>query len=332
MHASSPLTRHIFLASLALLAVTGTVSAAERIAMKQDAAAGRIDILVDGRLAFAYRYGPAVDLAHYYPLLSPSGKNMLVQVTDPYPHHRSFWFVDRVQLDAGPVVNVYSAINRGEKKGVAGAEGRLAEQAPFPVGIRHAEVVDWKADGDEATLRKKLVWYHDGDKPLADEYRIVRIVALGKGEYLLDITFKLTAAHGDLTFHSDAVHYAWPYLRINKTFNGKDGGGTITNDRGATGQEATNMRPAKWVDYSNTVDGTTEGLAVFQWPDGKEHKWLTREYGTFGPRRPDARSGKQFTVAKGDSITQHVGVLVHRGDVESGRVAERYEGFVGGEL
>jgi hypothetical protein len=191
MNASLSPTRRFFLASLAAVALAGTVSAAERITMKQDDDAGRIDILVDGRPAFAYRYGPAVDLAHYYPLLSPSGKNMLVQVTDPYPHHRSFWFVDRVQLDDGPVVNVYN---------------------------------------------------------------------------------------------------------------------------------------------SNTVDGTTEGLAVFQWPDGNEHKWLTREYGTFGPRRPDAQSGERFTVAKGDSIRQRVGVLVHRGDVKSGRVGKRYERFVGGEL
>jgi hypothetical protein len=257
---------------------------------------------------------------------------MLVQVTDPFPHHRSFWFVDRVQLDDGPVVNVYNAIYQGKGERVPGVEGRLAQQAPFPEGIRHEEVVDWSAEADSATLKKRLLWYHDGDKPLADEHRTVRIVALGEGEYLLDITFRLTAAYGDLTFHSDAVHYAWPYLRMNKTFNGKHGGGTITNDRGGVGQKQTNMKPARWVDYSNTVDGVTEGLAVFQYPDGEEHKWLTREYGTFGPRRPDAQSGKKFTLGKGDSITQRVGVLVHRGDVKSGKVAERYQQYVDGEL
>ena len=65
-------------------------------------------------------------------------------------------------------------------------------------------------------------------------------------------------------------------------------------------------------------------MAVFQWPDGREHRWLTREYGTFGPRRPDDRSGKPFTLKKGESITQRVGVLVHKGDVAAGRVRERY--------
>jgi hypothetical protein len=134
-----------------------------------------------------------------------------------------------------------------------------------------------------------------------------------------------------VTFASDAVHYAWPYLRINETFNGEHGG-VIVNDLGQKGEAATNMKPAKWIDYSNTVDGVAEGLAVFQWPDGKEHRWLTREYGTFGPRRPDEQSGKPFMLKRGESLAQRVGVLVHVGDVESGRVAQRYEQFVRGEL
>jgi len=257
---------------------------------------------------------------------------MLVQITDPFPHHRSFWFADRVQLDNGPVGKVYNSFYRGQKRGVPGHDGRLAEHAPFPDGVRHAGVVDWTTDGNTATLEKTLRWHHDGDKPLADEHRTVRIVALGNGEYLLDITFKLTAAYGDLKFRSDSVHYAWPYLRMNSMFNGKDGGATITNDRGATGQEGTNMKPGKWVDYSTTVDGVAEGLTVFQWPQGEERLWLTREYGTFGPRRPAARSGKAFTVPEGESITQRVGVLVHRGDVEAGHVAERYAQYVAGDL
>jgi hypothetical protein len=59
---------------------------------------------------------------------------------------------------------------------------------------------------------------------------------------------------------------------------------------------------------------------------------LTRDYGCFGPRRADARSGKKFTLKKGESLRQRVGVLVHRGDVKSGRVAERYSQYIEGKL
>jgi hypothetical protein len=131
-------------------------------------------------------------------------------------------------------------------------------------------------------------------------------------------------------FVSDDVHYAWPYLRLETRWSG-EGGGAITADTGATGQEATNMKTAKWIDYSKTVEGETAGVAIFQSPDGKDHRWLTREYGCFGPRRPDDRSGKPFTLKKGESITQRVGVLVHAGDLKSGRVADRYKKYIEGK-
>jgi hypothetical protein len=90
------------------------------------------------------------------------------------------------------------------------------------------------------------------------------------------------------------------------------------------------MKPAKWLDYSNAVEGEPAGIAVFQWPDGLEHRWLTREYGCFGPRRPDDRSGKPFVLRKGETISQRVGILVHGGDVATGRVAQRYELYIQG--
>jgi hypothetical protein len=64
-------------------------------------------------------------------------------------------------------------------------------------------------------------------------------------------------------------------------------------------QEATNMKTSCWIDYSNTVGGVTEGVAMFQWPDGKEHRWLTREYGTFGPRRQFLRAASIATATLG---------------------------------
>ena len=97
---------------------------------------------------------------------------------------------------------------------------------------------------------------------------------------------------------------------------------------GKQGQKATDGKIAKWIDYSRK----TEGMAVYQWPDGQDHRWLTREYGCFGPRRPDQTSGKPFTLKKGQSIRQRVGILIHKGDVKSGRIAERYQQYIEGKL
>lgn len=296
---------------------------APRVRFQRDDRHGRTQILIDGKEALVYRYGDGVDLPHYHPLRSPSGKSMLVDKTEPYPHHRAFWFADTVEPAGRRKASFYNALNsQVDPKDPA---------SPFRDHIRQVEFASEQCEGARAELVTKLLWEMDSNVPVLDEMRRLRIVALANGEYFLDITFTLTAAHGDVTFASDAVHYAWPYLRVNETFNGEHGG-TIADDLGQKGEAGTNMKPAKWIDYSNTVDGAAEGLAVFQWPDGKEHRWLTREYGTFGPRRPDEQSGKPFTLKRGESIVQRVGVLVHAGNVESGRVAERYQQYIEGKL
>jgi hypothetical protein len=297
----------------------------EPVKLVRDDKAGRLHILIGGREALVYQYAETLDLPHYWPMRSPGGKNMLIEQTEPYPHHRSFWFADTVRPEgAERDVSFYNALYSGVKS-EAGTYG-----PPFRDGIRHKSFFELKAKGPRASIAAELVWEMDGGRPVLDERRRLVVHSLGDGEYLLDIQWNLTASHGDVVFVSDDVHYAWPYLRLDPAFSGKNGG-VITSDSGAMGEKATNMQFARWMDYSNTIGGVTEGVAVFQWPDGREHRWLTREYGTFGPRRPDDRSGKPFDLKKGESISQRVGVLVHSGNVQSGRIGERYVRYIKGE-
>jgi hypothetical protein len=304
------------------LAIAVNPSAQPKVELRQDDAIGRLQILIDGREALVYQCASALDLPHYWPMNSPLGKSMLVQRTEPYPHHRSFWFADTVRLNGGRDVSLYNAFYSGQKT------GESTYEPPFRDRIRHLWFTRLEAKGSMATIEAELVWEMDGDTPILKEERRLTVYALAEGEYFLDLTFKLTSAYGEVEFISDKVHYAWPFLRLEKEWSGENGG-TIITDTGAAGEEATNMKVARWVDYANTVAGETAGVAVFQWPDGQEHSWLTREYGCFGPRRPDEQSGKPFTPKKDELITQRVGVLVHRGDSKEGRVAERYSLYIG---
>jgi hypothetical protein len=299
---------------------------ASRIQLDRDDAAGRLRVLIDAQEALVYQYGTQVDLVHYYPVRSPSGKSMTIQHPDPYPHHRSFWFADKVRLEGQRDVNFYGALYSAKDRG--------NPKPPFADHVRHVEFAsDGTARGaDQRTVITKLVWEMDQDKPVLDELRSMRVVALGEGEYFLDFTFTVTASHGEVTFTSDATHYAWPYIRMCPEFSVEQGG-TIVNSEGGVNQAGTNGEEAKWVDYTNTIEGATEGLAVFSHTDNAQpHRWLTRDYGCFGPRRIDAKSGKPFTLKRGESLSRRVGVLVHRGDVKTGRVAERYEAYVNGSL
>jgi hypothetical protein len=313
-------------ASLALcLAVAAPAWAgAQKIALHHDDAAGRLAVLIGGHEALVYQYAPTLDLPHYWPLNSPGGKSMLVEKTEPYPHHRSFWIADSVRLNGGREVSVYNGLYTGVKT------GEKDFGPPFRDHVHHIRFTHVDAVGPRAAINAELVWEMDGSVPVVKETRRLRVEALGDGEYFLDLSFTLTAAHGDVEFVSNQVHYAWPFLRLETRWSG-DAGGRLTSDTGAEGEEATNLKPARWLDYSNTVEGETAGVAVFQWPDGLEHRWLTRKYGCFGPRRPDDRSGKPFALEKGESITQRVGVLVHRGDIATGKVAERYRLYTKGK-
>jgi hypothetical protein len=306
---------------LAALALASACAPKPPVTISRDDAAGTVALLVGGREAVVFRYGPAVDLPHYWPLRSPSGRTMLVQKTEPYPHHRSFWFADTVRPAGGERdLSFYNALYSGTPAGA----GDYA--APFRERVRLVSFSDAEAGGGRARITAELAWESDG-VPVVLERRELAVHSLGRGEYLLDLSWTLTPAAGEVAFVSDDVHYAWPFLRLDTPWNGEHGG-KITSDTGAAGQEATNMKPALWIDYSNTVDGVTEGVAVFQFPDGAVHRWLTREYGCFGPRRPDDRSGRPFTLRPGERLTQRAGVLVHRGDVNSGRVRDRYERYV----
>jgi hypothetical protein len=290
-----------------------------RIEFRQEGV-GRIQMVIDGQEALVYRYGDDVDLPHYYPVRGPSGQPLTVEQTDPYPHHRSVWFADTVRLAGQRRVSFYDAYyTRLDPKD---------PQSPYRDRIRHQEFTPGKSAGNEAELSLKLLWEMDRKGPVLDESRWMRLVALGEGEYLVDLKFTLTASYGDVDFESDATHYAWPFVRMSAAYS-VEKGGSITNSEGGVNQAKTHNQTARWVDYSNTVQGQAEGLALFSHPDnGPPPRWLTRDYGTFGPRRADAHSGKKFNLQKGAQLSQRVGLLVHRGDVKGGRVAERYRLYV----
>ncbi len=294
------------------------------VKLADDAAAGCLAVFVDGREAFVYRYGESLDMAHIWPLATPRGQNLLVQQIEPYPHHRSFWFADTVRRDGGREVSFYN----GLYSGVEQPTEPKTYKPPFRDRIRHVRFVRLEAKGARAEIEAELVWEMDGSTPVLKETRRLVVHALGAGEYLIDASFALRPADAEVEFRSDDVHYAWPYLRLQTRWSG-EAGGRLTADNGASGQAATNMQTARWIDYSNTVEGETAGVAVFQYPDGFDHRWLTREYGCFGPRRPDALSGKPFVLVPGMVLRQRVGVLVHSGDVTNGKVAQRYGDYIG---
>jgi len=291
--------------------------------IERDDAAGRLRFVSGDRELLVYRYGAELEQPYIWPLRSPEGHSMTIEHPTPYPHHRSVWFADRIALgDAAPVDFYHSTKNR---------DGQ-GDDARYRHRIRHVEFVGTGSSAGRAFFREHVVWEHDGRDPWLDGRRDLSLVDLGSGEYLLDLKYTVTASYGDVKFCSDAVHYAWPYVRMDPSYAVLEGG-RITSSDGGIDQKGTNGREARWIDYSGTVDGATAGLAILSHTDNPQpHSWLTRDYGTFGPRRVGALSGKPFTLKRGESLRRRVGLLVHRGDVAAGKVAKRYAAYSRGDF
>ena len=306
--------------------------AVDRVEIAINEQAGCLTAKVDKETAFVYRFGPTVDLPHFDPFDSASGRPMTVKIADPYPHHRSFWVAEeRVQLEGQPEkASFYTSLYSGVKD-----ESKSKwPVAPYRTRVSHVAFSNVKMQDDTAEYDEKLTWIQ-GDVPYLDELRHYRIRALGAGEYFLDFSFRLVAAYGNITIKRDVSHYAIPYIRMNDTFNVQTGGGKIVNSEGGENQAGTHNQKASWIDYSAPLANQSgwEGLSCFLHPSIKPpHLWLTRDYGTWGPRGPEGFHGATFSIERGKSYDQRVGLLIHNGNAESGNVAKRYRAYCDGDL
>ena len=268
---------------------------------------------INGREVLRYQYHRRWALPHIWPLISPSGKSMLVQKTSPFPHHRSLWLADKLRLADGPVIDYYH-----EWKNLIDPKRPELGHHSY---IRH-DALSIQTNGPQCSLASTdSTWIARGE-PVMKQICTYAVSDLGHREYSLHMKWEWIAAYGDIHFHSDWVHYGWPFIRMSKAFCGTSGG-TIVSDTGARGQADTNKKVAKWIDYSNTVDGVSEGLAVFVPDDGRPRRWLTREYGTFGPRRPKLFDGTKFVLKEGEVLQGEVEIVVHRGNAKTARIGHR---------
>lgn len=225
----------------ATLAAEEASPTSPRIRLLRDDAQGQLRVMIDGQEAIVYRYGQELDLVHYYPVRSPSGRSMTVQQTEPFPHHRSFWFGDKVQLKGQRPASFYSPF--------LSRENPKDPQSPFKDRVRHVAFMPAKFPENAAVVRCKIVWEMDRQIPVIEELRELRIVPLEGGQYLLDVTFTLSAPAGDVAFLSDWVHYAWPFVRMNKIFSGEGAARSPTRreppaSRGRTDKWRTGRRPS----------------------------------------------------------------------------------------
>ncbi|MCA8963976.1 MAG: PmoA family protein, partial [Planctomycetes bacterium] len=147
--------------TLLLLLAAGCASAQgpqPALRIDRDDSQGRVVIADGDHEIVTWQYGQQFAIPHWFPLKSPSGKDLVAQHPDPYPHHRALWLADKVQLEDGPVVDFYHCFqNQLDKNDASKGYRHFIRQRAMP---------RCEAHGDRATLAATLQWLVGGEQPV----------------------------------------------------------------------------------------------------------------------------------------------------------------------
>ena len=274
---------------------------------------------IDGELFTAYRIDSlkkpvlyplnlrdGLSLTRHWPLAEKSGE------AHDHPHHKSVWFSHQIN-------------------GVM-----FWSEAASVQLVRLSLLEETQGQGWLAEHR----WVHDEQTVMTDKttYKF----SAGTGWRAVDVQIELLASHGDVLFNdtkegSFAVR-VHPGLRNKPDAKaGIAGGATMLNSESETGPGIWG-KPARWIDYSNTIDGTVCGLAIFDHPDNLRHPttWHARDYGLlaanpFGLHYFDKQpaGAGEYTIPAGESLVLKYRILLHEGDAEQAKIDQHYQQFAG---
>jgi hypothetical protein len=289
-----------------------------------------IEVKIDGNLFTRYLW-EGVPSPIFYPVMGPNGE----AITRHYPmkegvadegtdhrHHRSLWFGHR-------------HVNDEDFWGSREPRGTMV----------HERVKTMRAGGagEAGLIVVTNAWYLPDGEVLGHDERRYRIWGLGDGEVLLEYGITIRADAGQAIHFGDdkdggvAIRTA-PWLRLE----GEVARGEAVNSEGVEGKAVWGKR-AKWVDYWAPDDGgEVMGVAMFDHPENLRHPtgWHARHYGLIAAnpfaegsfakkdKKDEVDPVGAYTIEAGEELTLRYAFLFHRGDVEGGRVVERYGGWV----
>ncbi len=269
----------------------------------------RIQVRIDGEL-FTNYIVDEYPLPILYPIYGPDGLRMNRQYpmkegvqgeSSDHPHHKSLMYTHGK-------MNGVDFWHQGGAKTV------------------HSDVLDI---GDNY-LKTRNRWVdEDGTKILTDTRKITfRSVPKGRA---IDYEITLHASEGDLnigdTKEGTMGFRTHPNLRIDK-------GAHAINSNGTEGKPVWG-ESAKWVHYSDKIDGKKVGVAIFDHPTNPRHPttWHARDYGLISANpfgyshyKGNKHNGS-MTVQEGGEVTFSYRFLFIRGDHEDANIKQRYRRY-----
>ncbi len=307
-------------ATILLLATAAHVVAAERISLEKQA--DRVAVTIDGAPLTAYLFAQeGLRRPTLFPVHGPHGITLTRSWPlgpklpgDPvdHPHHESLWF-------AHGDVNGHDfwTCRRGER-------------------IEHG-ALEHVGDGRiVATAR----WLAPNGRVVCTDRRMLTF-SVDASDRIIDHDITITASHGPLVFgdtkEGTMSLRVRPELNVKAAKGGPPATGHYAN---ATGDrdDAVWGKPAAWVDLSGMLEGKPVGIACFDHPQNLRHPtcWHARDYGLFAANpfglhdfMKLPKGTGRFDLAEGQSLRLRHRWLLHVGDADAARVADRYAAWAG---
>ena len=271
-------------------------------------------VTIGGKPFSEYRCGAEVAKPFLWPLAGPGETRMTRSWpmeekegdSDDHVHHKGLWVA-------------HGDVNGTDLWGEGRKSGRIV----------HREFTKKASGPVYAELASTNVWQSRPGKPLCEEDRTIRVMRLGDDARLVDLTVRLRATEGDLTF-GDTKEGGICAVRVACSM---ERAGRIENSFGAVGEPECWGRASQWVDYSGKAGGRHRGVAILDHPMNLRHptRWHVRGYGLFaanpfalGAYKKGLDRDGSYTVPAGGELLFRYRVVLHKGDAAGGRVRERF--------
>ncbi|MEJ8570473.1 DUF6807 family protein [Microbaculum marinum] len=296
---------------------------ADRLALPRGAwASGERQVLRHrGRPVLALSQGR--QRAYVYPLYTPLGFPVTSEAPADHPHHNSLWIasdhVTCMMPAADGLLEEYTYGFYVNETFQGRAPGRILMTAARgePTGrsgYRLTQSLEWRGPPE---------WAAPEGRVAATETRLLD-VSVETDTMVVDVTSRLAAADWDVRL--GPTRHSYFNLRVAESI-AVTSGGRLSDDRGRDGGGAITGSNAAWVDYSGPVGGGhVAGVSVCPHPaDHADLAWFVTDWGvvTVGPFRNERRE-----IRRGETTTLRYRVLVHDGDADTARVADRLSGYL----
>jgi len=296
------------------------------------------EFYVGEELVSKYHIGERVPKPYLWPLNAPGG----VGVTRDWPmkrgtagestdhvHQKSAWFTYGDVVPEGVTLT-------SRPKGVKGVD--FWTEGPQSGKIVCLSVSASNNKADRVVLNTRNSWKTPEGRGIMDETRDIELLPLDDARLFI-LKIRLSSSTQPLVF-ADTKEGAMA-VRVHDQLAVKSGSSKshITNSLGGDGETACWGYKADWCDYSGEINGQAVGITIFDDPTNRSRAcWHVRSYGLMAAN-PFGRSESGFPAQKGspeqliklksgEELKLRYGILVHKGDVKTGRVVEHFRKFL----